>query len=211
MSAGSAPASSAIPDPPPASSDRPSRSRRLLDLVCKLIDYGKELANTVRERVAGDPVFARCAFGSNDLSLILSRITRGLHLASALEARIVQGAKRLDVAPGPARATSPSRQRNPRSPAPDAGLAPLPTSEQVAAWVRRRPIGAVIADICRDLGITPRHPLWRELQLAIIRHGGSLAGLVKTMLDRAFPLAAPPALPAVAAPLAPAPAGAGPP
>ena len=211
MSADSAPASSAMPDPPPASSDRPSRSRRLLDLVCKLIDYGKELANTVRERVAGDPVFARCAFGSNDLSLIFSRITRGLHLASALEARIVQGAKRLDVAPGPARATSSPRQHNTRTPAPNAGLAPLPTSEQVAAWVRRRPIGAVIADICRDLGILPSHPLWRELQRAIIRHGGSLAGLVKTMLDRTFPLAAPPALPAVAAPFSPAPAGAGPP
>jgi len=56
--------------------------------------------------------------------------------------------------------------------------------------VRRRPIGAVIADICRDLGILPSHPLWRDVQLAIIKHGGSLAGLVKDILDQAFPLAA---------------------
>jgi hypothetical protein len=30
---------------------------------------------------------------------------------------------------------------------------------------------------CRDLGIMPSHPLWRELQIAVIRHGGSLARL----------------------------------
>ncbi len=40
MSADTAPASSTVLDL--------SRSRRLLDLVCELIDYGKELANTAR-------------------------------------------------------------------------------------------------------------------------------------------------------------------
>ena len=62
----------------------------------------------------------------------------------------------------------------------------LPTPEQIAAEVRRRPIGAVIADICRDLGIMPNHPLWRELRDAIIRYGGSLARLVKDICDCAF-------------------------
>jgi hypothetical protein len=46
--------------------------------------------------------------------------------------------------------------------------------------VRRRPVGAVIADICRDLGILPSHPLWRELSEAIIRLGGSLAAWSRT-------------------------------
>jgi hypothetical protein len=68
---------------------------------------------------------------------------------------------------------------------------------EIAAEVRRRPIGAVIADICRDLGIMPKHPLWRELRLVIIRHGGSLAKLVKDICDRAFerPASAWPAAP----------------
>jgi hypothetical protein len=61
----------------------------------------------------------------------------------------------------------------------------LPTPEQIAAQVRRRPIGAVIADICRDLGIMPNHPLWRELSEVIICHGGNLARLVKDIITQA--------------------------
>ena len=68
----------------------------------------------------------------------------------------------------------------------------MPTPEQIAAEVRRRPIGAVIADICRDLGVMPSHPLWRELRIVIIRNGGSLANLVKDILDRAIQLPASP-------------------
>ena len=50
--------------------------------------------------------------------------------------------------------------------------------------MRRRPVGAVIADICRDLGIVPSNPLWRELSLAIIANGGNLATLVKDTCKR---------------------------
>jgi hypothetical protein len=50
----------------------------------------------------------------------------------------------------------------------------MPTPEQI----RRRPIGEMIADICRDLGVVPAHPLWRELQTAIIRENGRYAALV---------------------------------
>jgi hypothetical protein len=65
-------------------------------------------------------------------------------------------------------------------------LADLPTPEQIAAQhaagldplVRHRPIGAVLADICRDLGILPNNPLWPELSVLVVRHGGSLASLV---------------------------------
>jgi hypothetical protein len=52
--------------------------------------------------------------------------------------------------------------------------------------VRRRPIGAVIADICRDLGILPSHMLWREVQKLIIEHGGSLVRLLSDLIDQAF-------------------------
>ena len=77
--------------------------------------------------------------------------------------------------------------------------------------VRRQRIGAVLADICRDLGIPPSHPLWRELHLAINQYGGNWLRMVLERLDRAFPIAhivarlkAQPAAP-------PEPAGTGPP
>ncbi len=196
MSAAATPTPTAQLDPNPAdpspAADQGSRAGRLLDLVRKLIDYGKELAGTLRQRAATDLGFDAFRFGTSDLALILARITRGLHRATALEARFLQDAARLDAAPAASRA--PSRHR-PRAAQPaarraheaDTLLARLPTPAQIAAEVRRRPIGAVIADICRDLGIMPNHPLWRELQHAIIRYGGSLAGLLKDILRRAFP------------------------
>ncbi len=79
-----------------------------------------------------------------------------------------------------------------------------------AAWVRRRPIGAVIADICRDLGIGCSHPLWRELQRAIISESGNYARLVSDIIDRATRLIAE-AWPAGPRPAALAPVATGPP
>jgi hypothetical protein len=153
----------------PAPTAEPSRSGRLLGLVGKLIDYGRELAATLRQRSATTEfaVTARL-FGTSDIALILARITRGLIRADALAAKLVRNAARLDAAPRPQPARTvakpASAARRQAAPPADPRLAHLPTSEQIAAEVRRRPIGAVIADICRDLGITSRHPLWRELQ-----------------------------------------------
>jgi hypothetical protein len=91
----------------------------------------------------------------------------------------------------------------------------LPTAEQIAAEVRRRPIGAVIVDICRDLGITGSHPLWREVQWAIIKHRGSLVRLVMAILGRPYPTPARSASAATAAgpptPRFETPGGTGPP
>jgi hypothetical protein len=202
----------------PTPTTEPSRAGRLLDLVRKLIDYGKELAATLRHHSATiDLAAATRPFGTRDIALILARITRGLLLADALEARVVSNAARLDAAPRPratpAAAKPAAAARPPAAPPADARLAHLPTPEQIAAEVRRRPIGAVIADICRDLGIMPSHPLWREVQMAIIRYGGSLANLVRDLIHQSFqslvPAAAPAALPAPS-PL-PSPAGTGPP
>ena len=96
-----------------------------------------------------------------------------------------------------------------RADAADASLAELPTPEQIAAWVRRRPIGAAIAEICRDLGITPSRPLWRQLQLVLIRESCNFTRLVMDVILRAsqtilqrWPAAATPA---------PTPAATGPP
>jgi hypothetical protein len=123
--------------------------------------------------------------------LIVARIARGLHLANALEARVLQRAVHLDSGRRPGRARSAARA--PGSPVArpvaeaEQPLAHLPTAEQIAAEIRRRPIGAVIADICRDLGILPSHPLWHDVRLAMIRHGGSYVRLVTDLIDRAFP------------------------
>ena len=186
--------SAAVSTPTPTT--EPSRSGRLLNLVRKLIDYGRELAATIRQRTAAEPLFAKVRFGTADLALVLARIARGLLLADALEARVLHRAAHLDAGRRPARARSaanaPAALRVAEA---DPRLACLPTAEQIAAEVRRRPIGAVIADICRDLGILPGlldRAFWDELSRAIIRHGGSLARLVKDFLDQAFPLPARP-------------------
>jgi hypothetical protein len=176
---------------PPA---KPSRSANLLGLVRKLIDYGKELTATIRRRAFTDPGFVISCFGTADVAQILARIARGLHRANALEARLLRNADRLDATPrGASSPATPHAPRQTTAPAADEAnprLTRLPTPEQIAAKVRRQPIGAVIADICRDLGILPSHPLWRELQAVIIREGGSLANLVKDILNQAFPTAA---------------------
>ena len=196
-----------------------TRLSGLLVLVRQLIDYGRHLATTLR----GNPH----PLGAGDIALILARITRGLLRAEALEARLIRNAARPDAAPAPPRApfhrrsppartaaqpTDATASREALVPGLDPGIC-LPTPEQIAAEVRRRPIGAVIADICRDLGIMPSHPLWREVQMAMIRHGGSLANLVRDLIDRSFqslvPAAASAALPAPSP--RPSPVGTGPP
>jgi hypothetical protein len=210
---------SAATEAPAPTTTEPSRSSRLLDLVRALIDYGRELAATIRQRTAADPLFAKARFGTTDLALILACIARGLRLAEALEARVVRRAAHLDAGPSPGRARSAAKPRAARPAAAEADprLAHLPTPEQIAAEVRRRPIGAVIADICRDLGIAGSHPLWREVQHAMIKHRGSLFRLVMDIINRPFSLVA--RLPSAVIPAAlrtpnlrfEAPGGAGPP
>jgi len=199
---------------------------RVLAVVRRLIDYGRQLADTIRQRAAA-PGFARFAkpFGTADLAVILARIANGLRRAVALEARLCQRAARgkdLTVAPIrlprlPAiREPSPPRLPVPADTPPGhPSLARLPTGEEIAAEVRRRPVGAIIVDICVDLGIAPGNldrAFWDELCHAIIAYGGSLAGFLGGLNRRLFavrladhpdgaaPLwpAAPPRLPAPA-------------
>jgi hypothetical protein len=184
-----------------------------LDIVRRLIGYGKELAATLHQRAADNPYFAPLNFGTFDLALIQARITRGLQRAAALEERLVRLAARPARQAIPAK---PAEQRKPRAPRPagprtDTSLSQMTTDEQIAAD-RRRPIGAVIVDICRDLAIFPSHPLWRELEMAVVDHGGSFIRLWKHVLKRHYPLAAELTAPEPPALLpSPAPTGTGPP
>jgi len=176
------------PDPPRPGADTPTRLGRVLGLVRKLIDYGKQLAVTVQQR-AGTPGFARFVspFGTADLAVILARITCGLRRAAMLEARLcrrVERGQELTVAPirlpamgapGATRQPAPPDAR-PADPTQDPRLARLPTEAEIAEEVRRRPIGAVIVDICCDLGIAPgdlERGFWDEINIAIIMYGGS--------------------------------------
>ena len=197
----------------------PSRSGRLLDLLRRLIDYGRELATTLHQRAAADPAFTRVFFGTTDLASILARILCGLNRADALEARVRRRASHLDAGPRPAMARSAAKTpaAPPAATGAEARPAGLPTPGQIAAQVRRQPIGAVIADICRDFGITASHPLWRDVQRAILKHGGSLARLAKDIISRPWARPAQP-VPAAAPAASPepdlrseAPGGTGPP
>ncbi len=201
----------------PAPTTEPSRAGRLLDLVRKLIDYGKELAATIRQRAVTDPFFAKTYFGTTDVGA-----DPRLHLprpASRERARSESAPGRCPAGRGTAADRARSAAKAPAARPADAAdprLARLPTPAQIAAEVRRRPISAVLADICRDLGIMPSHKLWRDVQLLIIEHGGSLAGLVSDLISRAFRPAGPPSPGVPAALRGPtlrfeAPAGTGPP
>ncbi len=212
-----APATAALtphPDPhqdrPADRAEPPTRTGRFLNLVRKLIDYGKQLAATLQQRPSATQLWdAARDFGTRDIALILARITRGLLLAGALEARLVSHPLPEQTRAAPARASSPRASRAappaaPRAEPPeDPRLARLPTPEQIAAEVRRRPVGVVLADICRDLGIVTCHPLWQELHFAIMDGGGSFIRLWKDISKRASaarraepPADAPPAWPA---------------
>jgi len=174
---------------------KPSRAARLLSLVRKLIDYGKAAAHTLQQRAAeAHPHLLALHFDTADIPLILARFARGLRLAAALEARLISHPPQenpptpVNAAPNAAAKRPQRTARPPPRPASpavdDPRLAALPTAEELAAAIRRRPIGAVLANICRDLGITTGHPLWRELDQLIMQTGGNVTRLMIEILHR---------------------------
>jgi len=184
----------------------------LLGLIHRLIDYGTRLAATLRQPAAGPetptadaptaaaPSAVRTAFGTGNIALILASITRGLLRLAALETRLTRRAESgKDLGSSPTRVPTP---RKPRAAQPVAvqpagaqaaafDIGHVPTAQEIAEDVRRRPVGAVIGDICNDLGILPGQidrALWDELVLAMAMHGGSLARFTRTMFQRVLPL-----------------------
>ncbi len=194
------------PDPPRDAPATLTRLSRVLNVVRRLIGIGQQLLATVHERTAA-PDFRSFAkpFGTADIALIIARITRGLRRAAALEAMLCERAQRgrdltqpafRDPAtPAPHAETErappdPQPETRPR-PAPDPRLANLPTEAEIAADIRRRPIGVVIVSICEDLGTMPGHldrAFWDELRHAILCYGGSLAAFIGRLSNKLFPI-----------------------
>jgi hypothetical protein len=175
---------------------------RLRGLVRWVIAYGQHLAVTLQRRA--DPVrLAALAFRfqTTDLGVILARIARGLMLAGALEeklARLTEAGR--DLTPDRLRLPSVRAPRG-KPPAGQPGVHPcniidlpldrLPSAEAIAAELRRRPIGAVLADICRDLGMLPgdlADGRWKELADAVSAYGGNVVTLMFgfPMFDKAM-------------------------
>src|SRR5579863_10089562 len=186
----------------------PSRSGRLLSLVRKLWDYGMLVSASLHQQppiTADGKTHLVRTFGISNVMVILVRIALGMKRARFLAERIASTAAQIDAGssqaepkPSP-RATPACPGTHPRAPKPYpeppptdgtlALIARLPTVSQIARRVPRQPIGAVLADICRDLGISRGDPLWDELQAAITEFGGSLATRARDKLKQAFPIA----------------------
>jgi hypothetical protein len=197
----------------------PTRSAHLRNLVQAMIAFANTLVETLATptRLAEHAVIAR-RFGTANIALITGRIARGLLMALALNRRLIRIARQLDKPTAaraahhtPATRTQPRAPRHPvqRAPAIDSAaddaalLARLPTAEEIAERIRNRPIGRVIEDICRDLGILPSDLLWQQLELPIIINGGSLVRLFqqvskRVICQRSCPMPAYPPQPRIA-------------
>jgi hypothetical protein len=193
------------PGPNATPAAKAAHTAGLLTLLHKLFDWGKGVI-AVLER---QPPFTEIhvgevalRFGTPNIRLIANRVMRGLMLALALKARLTANADAPNP-PAPARAARTPPPPRPARPPPayrrfagpirddalaeseaadDAVLLPrVPTAKEIAARMLRRSIGTVIADICLDFGITPAHPLWREVLLAVKYNGGRFTRLVRTV------------------------------
>ncbi len=173
-------AAPATPDSPPERAPRVTDG--LVGLVRRLAAFGRELLETLQRGNTGFPPLPVVRnFGTISLALVIARITRGLLIAQALEDRLL---RRRGPRPEPVTRKAPAEPRAPRGPRPppadeEAELrGKLPSAEEIARRIRRKPIGAVIVDICRDLGIRPDHPDWQQIKMAIIMQCGNLVRLL---------------------------------
>ncbi len=93
---------------------------------------------------------------------IVALVQRGIMRAVGLEAMLVRRAQRGQDLVILAALTRATRKAPPaillpkaESPDPTLTLGGIPTAQEIAAEVRRHPIGRTIAAICLDLGISP--------------------------------------------------------
>ena len=140
-----------------------ARTLRLLSLVRTLIAFGKQLADSSAPIPLPKPPWTPPYASARKTWRSSSPASHAVSdSAAALETKLVDRAAH----PLPARAARESSARKPRAkppaPQPDASavLAALPTSEEIADQLRRRPVHAVLIDICSDLGIVTADPMY---------------------------------------------------
>jgi hypothetical protein len=166
---------------PEAVSAKPTRSQVLLDLILQLINAGFERLAIIRSKASNEESHdIGNAFGTFNICVIAARIIRGLKLTAALPDRVTENAPRIDHPPSPrispdsqAASHRQARKRKPSEAADNATLLrKLPTDREIADMLRHRTIGAVLAQICADLGINVNHPMWQDVRYLIAIHGG---------------------------------------
>ena len=183
------------PDPHQDQADTPARTR-LRHILRKLIAHAEHLTWDLTRRPTGMAVlWITVRFATKDIPLILARITRGLRLAAALHATLPRPQREHQrehqrEQPAPAerkRRTRPTPQscnhelcNHADSGAPIA----LPTSEEIAAQLRNRPIGEILTEICLALGILTEDPLWRELESVLLENGADCDRIAQDSRDR---------------------------
>src|SRR5579872_6866858 len=100
--------------PAPTPADATTRTGRLLGVLRALILHGKQLAATLQQLAAATNLAGViCSFRTTDIARILASITRGLHLATALEAKVASRPVRQPAAPADAESTPSRRQPRP--------------------------------------------------------------------------------------------------
>ena len=183
----------------------------VLHAVRILLDYGRHMLGTVRQRATAPtfPSIAAC-FGTASLSTILAHLNRGILRAAALERMLLaRAATGQDISivtrrnstdeppPAPAnpRPEQPARaKRKPRPSLPPGWDDPelfMPSPEDLDRQVRRRAVGRTIAEICRDLAVVPGFctpAFWNRLFEVMHYFGGSVANVMreKTNREQAF-------------------------
>jgi hypothetical protein len=171
----------------------------LLHLIHQLILFGRRLVDKV-ERSFDTPQFHEvcCIFGSGDVELILTRLFRGLQLATALGRYLAERASSgRDIEPPPLRSSTPRRASAPAEAGPARTRTPWPnddalpvrllTEAELDALVRRRPIGVTLIDIGKDFSLTPGelgYELWREFMLAVVDYNGNILALHNHTVQR---------------------------
>jgi hypothetical protein len=188
----------------------PGRIGAVLKVLATLIAHARYFAATVATRV-DITEFATVAavLGTYDVPVILNRVQRGILRALALQQYLLDRAARgrnlrfawkpcVDLQPHhrpPARpaqakraAPVRARQTDPALLGPDdPGAYRLPTQEELAAWVRRRPVGRTITYICLDLGLVPGlcdGAFWNQVDKVMRRYGGSLNRMYEVRAKR---------------------------
>ena len=199
-SALNAPGRSRQPDPQDQAGPRtPSRFRRMLTVVRKIIGIGKWFAVKLQHPSSRhDPGVLELRFGTSNIGLILRSLIRGLHRATVLEARLVDLSEKepwrkpgWDRIPPPRR--EPREPRDPsspaRQPAQRVSFEGLSELERIAAEASHRPIASVVMQICSELGIIPGDLGRTGYQLldVLAEFGAGLNRYLKTFVARAKP------------------------